>query len=160
MTTIRDAKSEDMQILCEAWESLTTELSLMGAPDPIPGPKTTAYNRMLFGLYFYQAKPGLVLIAEDGGKFAGATFAMEIGESTNTALGYRPVRGLGTYVVPEHRGTGLAARLVNLLYTRLAEMGFDVLLGAASLSNERSIRFFKRRGFVPHTVLIAKVLKE
>jgi GNAT superfamily N-acetyltransferase len=69
----------------------------------------------------------------------------------------RPIRVaslMSMYVMPSHRNEGVGARLVASFREWAGAAGADRLAVSAYAANEDAIRFYRRQGFTPRTVLL------
>jgi GNAT superfamily N-acetyltransferase len=98
----------------------------------------------------------LVLVAVDA---QGAVVGHLTGLlSDPTAM--RPVRVatlLSLYVFAEHRGCGVGARLVDGFRGWAKQRGMDRLEVTAYANNSDALRFYRRHGFAPQSVLLEAI---
>jgi GNAT superfamily N-acetyltransferase len=94
----------------------------------------------------------LVLVADEGGTVVGHLTGV-LGEASDI----RPIRVaslMSMYVMPSHRNEGVGARLVASFREWAGAAGADRLAVSAYAANEDAIRFYRRQGFTPRTVLL------
>ncbi len=92
------------------------------------------------------------LLAELGGELAGGLMA-SFPELT-PFVRLREARLNSLWVLPEHRGTGAGALLVEEFVTWARERGAPYAVVTAFAANPGAQRFYERRGFAPHTVTL------
>lgn len=63
------------------------------------------------------------------------------------AATFRRTAELAYFVLPEHTGKGIGARMLAQFIARAGEMGIDNLLASVSSLNEQSLRFHEKAGF-------------
>jgi phosphinothricin acetyltransferase len=95
-----------------------------------------------------QQSEGLpVLVAERAGVVAGFT-TYEYFRGEGKWPGYRRTMELSIHVGGEHWGSGIGRALIEALIARGQEAGVHVLVAAIDSTNEGSLRFHERLGFV------------
>lgn len=60
------------------------------------------------------------------------------------------------YVDPEARGRGVGTALMDAAEERLAEAGVEEVVLEAMADNEAALAFYRRRGYEPHRIRLAK----
>lgn len=133
---VRVASSKDRALFSSLWRAYLSELRSLGS-EIRPTDRTMAFYMALFDSYTMGSRFGLCLLAGDG-----ATLLW--GESMDsspldTDFG-KIAHGWGTYVAPPARGQGLSRALREEAVRRLADMGFDSVLGMAHLPNEKGLQ--------------------
>jgi ribosomal protein S18 acetylase RimI-like enzyme len=97
-------------------------------------------------------------VASDEGTAVGFVgFALERGDYERDA-----VRGTvsNLYVIPERRGEGIGAALLDAAERELAEAGADHVALEALADNDRAREFYAERGYGPHRVELTKSLDD
>lgn len=89
---------------------------------------------------------GLCLIARSDEEAVGCLLAVDVEWPYDSRLG-RGVMGLGTYVVPGWRRTGVAHALYQEAKKALLEKGYDSYVGAYLVRNDKVKGTLKRTGF-------------
>jgi ribosomal protein S18 acetylase RimI-like enzyme len=93
-----------------------------------------------------------VLIAEVGGEPAGYALVHMRGPEETWETGDRIAELETLAVLPEHRGGGIGAQLMEALYEELRRLGVKHMAVSVIASNEDAIRFYDRRGLLPFLV--------
>jgi phosphinothricin acetyltransferase len=88
-----------------------------------------------------------VLVAVDDEEVVGWTSCGDFRDAVRTP-GYRIVAELSIHVRESHWGRGVGRALMAALDARAAAIGKKVLVAGIDASNERSIEFHRRLGFV------------
>ncbi|HEX6683368.1 MAG TPA: GNAT family N-acetyltransferase [Candidatus Limnocylindrales bacterium] len=94
----------------------------------------------------------LVLVADSGGSVAGHLTG-SLGEPSDI----RPIRVatlVSMFVMPQHRDAGVGGRLVAEFREWARAAGAQRLAVSAYATNEAAIRFYRRHGFAPRTLLL------
>ena len=138
MITVRRANSEDAPIVAYLVDALLAELS--NTPSKLEeraatAPRLLAMEDRIFGFLAYEdAEPvGVMMVSESHSIYASGAFGVI------TEL----------YIVPSHRSSGVAQRLIKLGATLGRERGWRQLeVGAPSQPAwARSLQFYLRNGF-------------
>ena len=107
------------------------------------------------------AAPGsFALVARHGERLVGyAVVAIQEGDETFVS-GKRLAEFSTPSVLPEERGHGLGAALLDEVERRLLADGVEDLLVGTMHGNDAALRFYERRGFTPFVHLQYRKLKE
>lgn len=97
-----------------------------------------------------------VVVAREGGVVGFAMFTVETGTFEQDCL-----RGIieNLYVVPGRRGEGIGSALLATAEARLRERGVDTVALEVMTDNERAREFYRRQGYEPHRLELAKPLE-
>jgi GNAT superfamily N-acetyltransferase len=87
------------------------------------------------------------VLAEDGDRPVGYAFVTVGSGYAAWQTGDRLAELETLSVLPEHRGEGVGAALLEAVWRRLAEIGIDDLAVTAAKANVDSHRFYERNGF-------------
>lgn len=87
------------------------------------------------------------VIAEDGSRPVGYAFVTVGSGYAAWQTGDRIAELETLSVLPEHRGEGVGATLLEAVWARLSEIGVEDLAITAAKSNVDSHRFYERHGF-------------
>lgn len=98
----------------------------------------------------------LLLVAVHGGEVVG-----HLSGSLTEPSAMRPVRSaalMAMYVWPEHRGSGVGARLAEAFFVWARECGAEQAEVTAYSANSDAIRFYGREGFRPSSLTLRRAL--
>jgi GNAT superfamily N-acetyltransferase len=87
------------------------------------------------------------VVAETGGAPVGYAFVTVGAGYASWATGDRLAELETLSVLPEHRGTGLGAALLDAVWERLDRPGVDEMAITTAVANVDSHRFYERNGF-------------
>ncbi|HKV13347.1 MAG TPA: GNAT family N-acetyltransferase [Thermoanaerobaculia bacterium] len=126
------------------FQRLAAEFAEEGVtPGMVAGPATEAFFARLFVQYVYDLpETGAVAVHPAGFCMAGGPIPYD------TPWG-KTASGWGTYVRPEHRRSGLATALRDLVVLRLRELGFRAIIGATHIDNPAGPASVARFGWQP-----------
>ncbi len=93
------------------------------------------------------------VLAEDGDRPIGYAFVTVGSGYAAWQAGERLAELETLSVLPEHRGAGVGAALLEAVWQRLAEIGIDDLAVTAAKANVDSHRFYERHGFTQSFVV-------
>lgn len=104
-----------------------------------------------------------VMAAQDGDRYVGYAF-VRVRSGADYAMSWNvsdPMADLVTLVVlPELRGQGIGAKLMDAVETRLSEMGVEDMTIAVITTNTDAMPFYERRGAVPYVTQFVKRVPE
>lgn len=147
-TTIRHATAGDRDLFLALWCEFALDIQENGY-ELRWTPRTEAFFGSLFDAYVSGTLDGVVLLAGTD----GALIWGEIGKEPlfDTSFG-RIANGFGTYLRRSLRGLGLSTRMRDVAASRLRELGFDCVLGAARHENRAGYESSLSFGFVEHSM--------
>jgi ribosomal protein S18 acetylase RimI-like enzyme len=105
--------------------------------------------RMRRGKYerWLEAPETFFVIAEDEGVPAGYAFVTVGPGYASWATGDRLAELETLSVLPERRGSGVGAALIDAVWSRLGQLGVDDMAITTTVTNVDSHRFYERHGF-------------
>ncbi len=115
------------------------EHSFAAYPDQTVGPDF--FDRILAMATGY---PSVAVLAPDG-DVVGFAFLRPF----NPASTFRRTAEIGYFILPDHTGKGLGARILERFFQEARALGIDNILASISAFNQGSIRFHARHGFEP-----------
>lgn len=149
---IRDAEMADEVPLKKLYFKLLQETAPFGM-DALPSDDNVNTYWDLMISQTVKGYPGTVLVAESGHDIVGALFWPVI--SSPIEMKEKAATGLGVYVVPEHRGVGLATELRKTAFKKLHEQGITHVLGFVHVGNEAGDASANKAGAVE----VGKIIK-
>ncbi|HEY7455918.1 MAG TPA: GNAT family N-acetyltransferase [Solirubrobacterales bacterium] len=87
------------------------------------------------------------LVAEDGGRAVGYAFVTVGPPYASWVTGERIAELETLSVLPEQRGSGIGAALIEAVWERLAERGVENMAITTTKTNVDAQRFYEREGF-------------
>jgi GNAT superfamily N-acetyltransferase len=93
------------------------------------------------------------VIAESARRPVGYAFVTVGPGYASWATGERAAELETLSVLPDHRGGGVGAALIEAAWNRLAEMGIDEMAITTTKTNVDAHRFYERQGFKPGFVV-------
>jgi phosphinothricin acetyltransferase len=138
MATIRAATADDALAICTIWNPIIRDTAITFNPverSPAEIAEMIATR---------QAGPGAFFVAEDAGKVLGfASYAQFRG-----GLGYARCMEHTINLSPSARGAGLGVALMAVIEDHARGAGHHIMVAAVTGSNEGSVRFHARHGYV------------
>lgn len=103
-------------------------------------------------------RQGLIVIAEEGGRFAGyaAGWVQEDDTLAETPDSNRYGYVFDCYVVPARRGLGIAGHLLAAMETHLWQQSVTRIRIGSLATNLAALQAYRRHGFVPYEMVLEK----
>ncbi len=99
-----------------------------------------------------------LLVAREGARVVGYALVAAIGGQTSLTTGQRMAEIETLSVLPDRRGAGVGAALMDAVYERLRRDDIDELMLYVMDGNDGAARFYERRGMEPYlSVLLGRV---
>lgn len=147
------AERADVDRVAGLWVDLAAGQRAHGARIQSDANRTAVRERLA-----HLAAAGDLLVARaSGGEAVVGFVAVEVAADRYDTDGDRGVV-TDLYVVPERRGEGIGSALLSAGEARLADHGVDVVGLEALADNDAARRFYRRHGYDPHRVELAKPL--
>ncbi|GAA2144491.1 hypothetical protein GCM10009844_18130 [Nocardioides koreensis] len=127
--TLRPATVDDVPVVADLWHRGWHDAHAGHVPDGLTAARTLPAFRERTA-----AAVPVTTVAEVGGRVAG--FVMVVDDEVEQV-----------FVDADHRGTGLAGRLLDEAERQVAQGGHDVAWLAVVVDNARARRFYERRGW-------------
>lgn len=104
------------------------------------------------------ARRGLIVVAEEGGGFAGyaAGWVQEDDTLAETPDSNRYGYVVDCYVVPAKRGLGIAGKLLGAVEAHLWRQGVTRIRIGSLATNLAALQAYRRQGFMPYEVVLEK----
>ncbi|WP_119420658.1 GNAT family N-acetyltransferase [Desertibaculum subflavum] len=104
------------------------------------------------------ARQGLIVIAEEGGRFAGyaAGWVQEDDTLAETPDSNRYGYVFDCYVVPARRGLGIAGKLLAAMEAHLWKQGVTRIRIGSLATNLAALQAYRRQGFVAYEMVLEK----
>ena len=135
---LRPASSDDAAAIAAIYAPYVTASIVSFETEPPTEEAMRARMELGGGLYPW-------IVAEDeGGAVSGYAYA----SAFRSRPAYRFAVETSVYLVPEHHGRGLGARLYKSLLATLEAQGFTQAIAAISLPNPASVKLHEALGFV------------
>ncbi len=158
MTTLRYANSvEDLDAVEPLWNALQEHHARI---TPSLGPRTPARAtgdawRMRRSKYvrWLADSETFFVIAESAGRPVGYAFVTVGPGYASWATGERAAELETLSVLPDQRGDGVGAALVEAVWSRLEGIGVDEMAITTTRTNVDAHRFYERQGFEPGFVV-------
>lgn len=156
--TVEPATPADLDAVLECWVALVESQRAHGSH--IEGEPNRSVGRDLLGQYI--AGDMLSVARPAGGSPGGPILGFVMFYRDQGLFEESVVRGTieNVYVVPETRGEGVGALLLDHAEAALAERGVETVSLSAMAENERARDWYRERGYQPHRVTFERSLED
>lgn len=158
--TLAADRLDDLEPLWHALREHHGEVAADWLPDVRPRAESWRRRRAQYAEWLAGGDAFGLVAREDDGRALGYVFVTMGGGSATWPVGDRQAEIASLALVPEARGAGVGAALLEAANREAARRGGDAVYLLVAEGNEGAMRFYEREGFRPFARLLLAPIDE